>query len=154
LIGRIASMTSVVGLANTNLGQALVAPLVESGEILRLSNEIIRPYYLAKSRQAIGWVGEIFPDSIPYRVHRSEGAFFLWLWFDGLPITSRELYERLKRRDVLVVPGSECFFGIDDKRWRHRDECLRVTFTMPEEAVYQGLTVIAEEVAKAYDQGN
>jgi valine--pyruvate aminotransferase len=154
LIGRVASMTSVFGLANTNLGQALVAPLVESGEILRLSNEIIQPYYLAKSRQAIKWVGEIFPDSIPYRVHRSEGAFFLWLWFDGLPITSRELYERLKRRDVLVVPGSECFFGSDDDRWRHRDECLRVTFTMPEEAVYQGLIVIAEEVAKAYDQGN
>jgi valine--pyruvate aminotransferase len=127
--------------------------LIESGEILRLSNEIVQPFYRAKSRQATQWVGEIFDDAIPYRIHRSEGAFFLWMWFEGLPITSRELYERLKRQDVLVVPGSECFFGIDDDQWRHRDECLRVTFTMPEQAVRQGLTVIADEVAKAYQNG-
>ncbi len=153
LIHQISSMMSIVGLANTNLGQALIAPLVESGEILRLSNQVIQPYYLAKSQQAIKWVGEIFDDAIPYRIHRSEGAFFLWMWFEDLPISSRELYERLKRRGVLVVPGCECFFGIDDDQWRHRDECLRVTFTMPQRAVRQGLVVIAEEVAKAYQLG-
>lgn len=153
LIRHVASMTSIVGLSNTNLGQALVAPLIESGQILRLSNEIVQPFYRTKSQQATQWVGEIFDDAIPYHVHRSEGAFFLWMWFEGLPITSRDLYERLKRRDVLVVPGSECFFGIDDHDWRHRDECLRVTFTMPEQAVRQGLAVIADEVAKAYRSG-
>ena len=149
-ISKLASMTSIVGLANANLGQALVTPLIESGEILRLSREVIQPYYRVKSEQAIAWASELFDDSIPYRIHRSEGAFFLWFWFDGLPITSRALYERLKRRDVLVVPGSECFFGIDDENWRHRDECLRVTFTMPEAKVRQGLSIIADEVKRAY----
>ena len=146
-------MTSIVGLSNTNLGQSIVAPLAESGEILRLSNEVVLPFYRKKSQQAQEWVREFFDDSLDYRIHRSEGAFFLWMWFEGLPITSRELYERLKRRDVLVVPGNYFFFGIEDDDWRHRDECLRVTFTMPEEVVREGLRVIAEEVAKAYREG-
>ena len=125
-------------------------PLVESGEVLRLSNEVVQPFYREKSRQARQWVHEFFDDSLDYHVHRSEGALFLWLWFEGLPITSRQLYERLKQRDVLVVPGNYFFFGIDDEHWHHRDECLRVTFTMPERDVREGLRIIAEEVAIAY----
>lgn len=153
IIRSLMSMTSIVGLSNTNVGQAITRPLVESGEILRLSNEVVQPFYLAKSLQAQQWVREFFDDELPYHVHRSEGALFLWMWFEGLPISSRELYERLKRRDVLVVPGHYFFFGIDDDDWRHRDECLRVTFTMPEEDVREGIRVIAEEVAKAYRDG-
>jgi len=150
MISHLMSMNSIAALANPNLGQALVTPLIESGEILRLSRVVIEPYYRAKSEQAIVWAEELFDEKIPYRIHRSEGAFFLWMWFEGLPITSRELYERLKRRDVLVVPGSEFFFGLDNPDWRHRDECLRVTFTMPEKAVREGLAIIADEIVKAY----
>lgn len=148
----ISSLTSIVGLSNPNIGQAVMRPLVESGEILRLSNEVVQPFYREKSRQAQEWLREAMDDGLPYRVHRSEGALFLWLWFEGLPITSRQLYERLKARDVLVVPGSYFFFGLDDDDWRHRDECLRVSFTMPGQVVRDGLRVIAEEVKKAYQE--
>ncbi len=149
-IRSLSSMTSIIGLANTNVGQEIVRPLIESGEILRLSNQIVQPYYRDKSQQAQAWVHEFFDDDLPYRVHRSEGAFFLWMWFEGLPISSRELYERLKERDVLVVPGNYFFFGLDDETWPHRNECLRVSFTMPEQIVRDGFRIIAEEVAKAY----
>jgi valine--pyruvate aminotransferase len=149
-IKALASMTSIVGLSNTNVGQAIMRPLIESGEVLRLSNEVVQPYYREKSKQALQWVHELFDDSLNYHVHRSEGALFLWLWFQDLPITSRRLYERLKQRDVLVVPGNYFFFGLEDEQWRHRDECLRVTFTMPERDVREGLRIIAEEVAIAY----
>jgi valine--pyruvate aminotransferase len=152
LIRSIASMTSIVGLANSNVGQTIITPLVESGEILRLSNEVVQPYYRHKSLQAQQWVHEFFDDSLDFRIHRSEGAFFLWMWFEGLPIKSRQLYERLKQRDVLVVPGNYFFYGLQDDSWTHRDECLRVTFTMPEEDVREGYRVIAEEVGKAYRQ--
>ncbi len=150
MISSLASMNSIVGLSNTNIGQAIACPLIESGEILRLSNEVVQPYYRKKSEQAQSFVREYFDDSLPYHVHRSEGAFFLWLWFEDLPITSRELYERLKQRDVLVVPGNYFFFGIDDAEWPHRNECLRVSFAMPEEIVRDGLRIISEEAAKAY----
>ena len=150
VIQALGSMTSIVGLANPNVGQAIVKPLVESGEILRLSENVVQPFYREKSRKTLEWVKEFFDDSLPYRVHRSEGAFFLWLWFEDLPITSRELYERLKARGVLVVPGNYFFFGINDQHWRHRDECIRVSFTMADEVVRDGFRVIAEEVKKAY----
>ena len=153
VIRRISSMTSIVGLSNTNTGQAIIQPLIASGEVLRLSNEVVQPFYLEKSRQAQVWVREFFDDSLPYRVHVSEGALFLWMWFADMPITARELYERLKARDVLVVPGHYFFFGLEDEDWRHRQECIRVTFTMPEEVVKKGFQIIAEEVAKAYAAG-
>lgn len=150
LVRSVASMMSIVGLANTNIGQAIVTPLLESGEILRLSNELVRPFYQAKSEQALAWVREFFDDQIPYRIHLSEGAFFLWMWFDRLPIGSRELYERLKQRDVLVVPGNYFFYGMLDETWQHRNECIRVTFTMSDSMVREGIRIIAEVVRDAY----
>lgn len=149
----VTSMSAIVGLANGNVGQALVEPLVRSGEILRMSEEVICPFYSKKSRQARQWVNEVFDASLPYRVHLSEGALFLWMWFEDLPISSAKLYENIKQRDVLIVSGHYFFFGLDtgdEQMAKHRDECIRVTFTMEEDAVYEGLKVIAEEVAKAY----
>lgn len=146
----IASMTSIMGLANTNTGQAIVQPLVESGEILRLSNEVVQPFYREKSLQAQAWVKQYFDPQLNYHIHRSEGALFLWAWFEGLPISSHELYERLKARHVLIVPGSYFFFGQDDSDWKHRDECIRINFTMPAEDVETGIRIIGEEVSKAY----
>ena len=66
---------------------------------------------------------------LPYRIHRPEGAIFLWLWFEGLPITSEELYQRLKARGLLVVPGQNFFPGMDDN-WSHKDECIRVSYVL------------------------
>ncbi|MCH7227782.1 valine--pyruvate transaminase [Haloferula sp. A504] len=146
----VAGMSSVVGLSNPNIGQAIARPLVESGEILKLSNETVQPFYVEKSRLAQKWVAESFGDDFPYRVHRSEGALFLWLWFPDLPITSRELYQRLKERGVLIVPGHYFFFGLEDEAWRHRDECLRMTFTMDGPTVREGIRIIGEEVQRAW----
>ena len=147
----VSSMSAIVGLANGNIGQTIMEPLIRSGEILELSNEVVRPYYVAKSRQARAWVDQEFDDSLPYRVHLSEGALFLWLWFEGMPITSRELYERLKKRGVLIVSGHYFFFGEDDlEPWPHRHECIRMTYTMDEHTVHEGIKIIAEEVAAAY----
>ncbi len=150
----VASMSAIVGLANGNVGQALMEPLVRSGEILSLSNEVVRPYYIDKSKAARQWVAEAFDDALPYRVHLSEGALFLWLWFEGLPISSRELYERLKARGVLIVSGHYFFFGLDDSDWQHRNECIRMTYTMDEATVKGGIEIIAEEVARAYSEAS
>lgn len=152
----VSSMSAIVGLANNNIGQALMRPLIESGEILKISNEIVKPFYKEKSLQAQEWVREYFPDELPYRHHVSEGALFLWIWFKGLPITTQELYERLKERGVLVVSGHHFFFGLDESEssWSHVHECIRVTYTMPAEQVKSGLAIIGEEVAKVYAGGD
>ena len=149
IIRAISAMTAVVGLANNNIGQALTLPMLESGELINISNDIIRPFYKDRAQRARKSAAQAFGNSTPYRIHASEGAFFLWFWFPGLPISSRELYRRLKRRNVLVVPGEYFFYGLS-KPWQHSNECIRVTFSQPEQTVTQGINIIAEEVKKAY----
>lgn len=147
----IANMSAIVGLAQPNLGQAMVRPMMESGEILRLSQEFVLPYYREKSQFAQRCVRESFGNRWEYFIHRSEGALFLWLWFPGLPISSKELYERLKKRGVLIISGHYFFFGLEnDIAWKHREQCLRMTYTMSAEVVEEGIRLIAEEVDKAH----
>ena len=146
IIRALASMSAIVGLSNPSTGQQILLPLVESGEILRLSEEVVRPFYQEKCRLAKESAAEAFGDGFEWFMHRSEGALFLWFWFPGLPITSKELYHRLKQRGVLVIPGEHFFFGHDQPDWAHRHECIRVSYAMDEAVVRDGLRIIAEEV--------
>jgi valine--pyruvate aminotransferase len=142
-------MTAIVGLANGNVGQQLALPWVESGEILEFGPRILRPFYEAKSRAAQAWTREFFDAAgVDWALHASEGAFFHWLWLRGLKIPTRELYERLKARKVLVVPGEYFFFGLAED-WPHAHQCLRLNFSQPEDVVREGLRIIAEEAARA-----
>jgi valine--pyruvate aminotransferase len=149
IIRAVCSMSAIVGLANPSIGQHIVLPLVESGEILRLSREVVRPYYQEKRDLALRAAGEAFGEDIEWAVHRSEGAIFLWFWFPGLRISTKELYQRLKQRGVLVIPGESFFYGLEDPDWKHREECIRVSYAMDECVVRDGLRIIAEEVRKA-----
>lgn len=144
----IASMMAVTGLANGNFGQAIAGPLLKSRQILDLSREVIRPFYLQKRNAALAAIAEFFPADLPYALHESEGAMFLWLWMENSPRSSRAIYESLKRRGVLVIPGEYFFFGLPDDGWKHRHECLRVSFAMTDSEVREGLRMIAEEIAK------
>jgi valine--pyruvate aminotransferase len=139
---------TIVSLACGNLGPALAKALFDSGEILSLTRQYVTPFYRERSQQAVQWFRQQLGD-LPYHIHKPEGAIFLWLWFEGLPITSQELYERLKRRGVLIVPGHNFFVGMDDD-WPHRHECIRVSYARDAQTVQQGITIIAEEVALAY----
>lgn len=148
---QVSSMTSIVGLANANVGQEILRPLVASGEILRLSKEVVKPFYEERSKMAQQWFAREFDESVPYYIHRSEGALFLWLWFEDLPITARALYERLKKRGVLVVPSEFFFFGLPaDLDWKHTRECIRVSYTMDAGTVEYGIKIIADEVNRVY----
>ena len=144
----IASMTAVTGLANGNFGQAIAGPLIKNREVMTLSREVIKPYYLKKRNAALSAVGEFFPDDLPYALHESEGAMFLWIWVENSRRSSREIYEALKNRGVLVVPGEYFFFGLPEDGWKHRQECLRISFAMPDAEVRAGLKIIAEEIAR------
>ncbi len=167
IIQAMGSMNSIVGLANSNLGQAIVKPMLDSGEVCDLTSQVIRPFYQRKSEFAQRCVREIFSDQLPYRIHLSEGAFFLWMWFEDLPIHSQELYRRLKERKVLVVPGHHFFFGLEDAcrsevepqvagnrmnqaNWKHQEECIRVSFAMPDEVIRRGIEIVGEEIERAY----
>lgn len=146
IIRAIGSLSAIVGLSNPSTGQQIMLPLVESGEILRLSRDVVKPFYEEKCRLARQTAIEEFGGDFEWRMHRSEGALFLWFWFPGLPIPTKELYARLKQRGVLVVPGEYFFFGLESPEWPHRHECIRVSYAMNESIVRDGLRIIAEEV--------
>lgn len=145
----VTSVTAIAGLANGTIGQQLVLPLVESGAILEMGPKHLLPFYAEKSRMAQAWICEFFSNAgVDWAIHASEGAFFHWLWLRGMKITTQELYQRLKARKVLIVPGEYFFFGFNDD-WSHRHECLRLNFSQPAEVVREGLRIIADEAAKA-----
>ncbi|MGB1807900.1 MAG: valine--pyruvate transaminase [Porticoccaceae bacterium] len=143
---------TVVSLACGNLGPTIARELFSSGEILSLSRQLVGPFYKQRAEQTVSWFRQALGD-LPYRIHSPEGAIFLWLWFDGLPITSQELYQRLKARGVLVVPGHNFFPGMDSD-WRHQQECIRVSYAQDGKTVEQGIQIIAQEVAAAYQQAS
>ena len=139
---------TIVSLACGNLGPALAKELFASGEILTLTRDYVTPFYREGSQRAVSWFREALGD-LPFHIHKPEGAIFLWLWFENLPISSRALYQRLKQRGVLIVPGHNFFVGMADD-WRHQHECIRVSYAQPAEVVRKGIRIIAEEVKAAY----
>lgn len=147
VIKALSGINAILNLATGSFGAMIAEPLVRSGEILSLSRDVVCPFYKAKMERAVEVFREAMgEDSCRWYVHKPEGAMFLWLWFPDLPISSLELYQRLKQRGVLVVSGHYFFPGLPDDGWRHRHECLRVTYSQDDERVAAGLRIIADEV--------
>ncbi len=149
--GALKSMNAIMSLSPNNFGAVLAQKIVANSKITSISRELIRPFYKAKMEKAVALVKKEF-TGIPYRIHKPEGAMFLWLWFEGLPITSLELYEQLKENGVLVVSGHYFFPGLAGD-WQHKNECLRVTYSQDDEDVKKGLSIIATIVRRAYGKG-
>lgn len=145
------NMNGIISLAPGSVGPALANHIIAKGDLLKLSSEVIKPFYKQKSQRAVELLQEAITDE-RFRIHKPEGAIFLWLWFDELPITTMELYQRLKARGVLIVPGEYFFIGQKDE-WDHAHQCLRMNYVQDDEMMQKGIAIIAEEVEKAYQQG-
>ncbi|ASF98677.1 valine--pyruvate transaminase [Vibrio anguillarum] len=144
------NMNGIISLAPGSIGPAIAHHMIEKGDLLRLSRDVIKPFYQQKSQRAVELLKQAISDP-RFRIHKPEGAIFLWLWFDELPITTMELYQRLKARGVLIVPGEYFFIGQQDD-WQHAHQCLRMNYVQDDEAMQKGIQIIAQEVALAYQQ--
>ncbi|CAH1545107.1 valine--pyruvate transaminase [Vibrio harveyi] len=145
------NMNGIISLAPGSVGPALANHIIGKGDLLKLSSEVIKPFYKQKSQRAVELLQEAITDE-RFRIHKPEGAIFLWLWFNELPITTMELYQRLKARGVLIVPGEYFFIGQKDE-WDHAHQCLRMNYVQDDEMMQKGIAIIAEEVEKAYREG-
>ena len=150
VIRGLTGVNAIVNLTTGGFGAALTVEMIESGEIISISNDVIRPFYQDRANQAVELVRRELAG-YDYAIHRPEGAIFLWLWFPGLPIGCAELYQRLKERGVLVTPGHHFFPGLAGD-WRHKHECIRVTYSQSPEVVAKGIAIIADEVKRAFDR--
>ncbi len=139
----IAAMSRINGimiLAPNSVGPTLMTRLIKDKELLPLCNDVIKPYYQKKAEIAVTLFDEIF-EGLPVYLHKLEGAFFMWLWFKDMGVTSEVLYEELKKEDVYVIPGHNFFIGIDDS-WQHKHECIRINYAKDEAILRKGLEEI------------
>ncbi len=149
VVSAVGEVNGILSLAPGSMGAVMVEPLLRDGRLLELCHQHIQPFYRRRAEQARAWLAEGLAGT-PCRIHVPEGAMFLWLWMPGCPVSSQVLYERLKARGVLVVPGHYFFPGMEDDDWSHKHECLRITYSQNPDEVERGLAMVAEEVRKAW----
>ena len=152
VVTALGAANAIFCLAPGSLGPALATSLVENGEVLALSRDVIRPHYSERAARAVDMLRNGL-DGYDARIHRPEGAFFLWLWLPGLSVTSAELYDRLKTRGVVVVSGHYFFPGLEYDDWTHKHECIRISYADDWSRIEQGLAIVVEEVRRARDGG-
>lgn len=148
VIDAFAKANTILSLACGNFGPALARHLLQDRKILSLSRDLVAPFYRARMEHAV----KVFKQELaglPCRIHKPEGAIFLWLWFEGLPVSSEVLYQRLKARGVLVVSGHHFFPGLAAD-WPHSHECIRVTYCQDAAVVEQGAAIVADEVRQIF----
>jgi valine--pyruvate aminotransferase len=139
-------VNTICNLATSSTGPTLISGIFNNDEITTLT-QTVRHYYQTK----VEFVTQAFKKAltgIPYRIHVPEGAIFIWLWLQDLPITSNELYQKLKSKGVLVIPGEEFFIGLDE--WQHKKECIRISYAQSPEKITAGINIIQQELKALY----
>lgn len=150
IIQRFSRATASLSLAPSNLGPIIMKSLIATGDIKLIVEQHVRPFYRSKMQQTVGYLIERFAN-LPLKIHQPEGAFFLWLWFQNLPVDSQQLYERLKAKGVLVLSGHHFFKPLSED-WDHRHQCIRLSYCQPWERVQRGIDIIAEEIENIYSK--
>jgi len=142
------NLSGIMALSPGGIGPEIVLPLVKNKEIIELSDTVIKPFYKEKSVIAINLLRSKI-TSENFRIHKAEGALFLWLWFKDLPISSNELYKMLKNKGLIVVSGHYFFPGLDQD-WKHKNECLRLNYAQDSKVVERGIEILAETINELY----
>ena len=138
------NMTAITSLAPAGIGAALVNQLILDRGLLPLCNDVIRPFYQQRSELAVRLLREAINDP-RLHIHKPEGSIFLWLWIEGLGITTTELYQRMKKNGLLVVPG-KYFFPGQSSVSDHAESCIRINYVQSEEQLYKGIEILAAEL--------
>jgi valine--pyruvate aminotransferase len=138
---------------SSRYGQAIAARAIASGALAQVSETVIRPYYQDKFAVLEAALTETMPDDVPWYLHRGEGSIFAWIWFDQLPITDWQLYQQLKQRDVIVVPGNAFFPGIREA-WPHTEQCLRISLTASSQEIREAMGQLGELVRTVYQSAS
>lgn len=147
-IAAIGNMNGIISLAPGSIGPAIANEMIVRGDLLRLSEEVIKPFYEAKVGETIAILRRYLPED-RCLIHKPEGAIFLWLWFRDLPISTETLYQRLKARGVLMVPGHFFFPGLEHE-WPHTHQCMRMNYVPDAEKIERAVQILAEELEAAF----
>ena len=152
VVKAISSLNAIVNLAPTRFGAAIATPLLQDDRLKDLSDNHIRPFYQGQAKLAVQLLkqelGDLPNDAM--KIHKPEGAIFLWVWFKDLPITTVELYERLKAKGTLIIPSEHFFVGVDTENFKHAHECIRLSIAQDDDTLKKGIATIGEVVRAVY----
>lgn len=137
---------TILNLASGNLGPAMAARLLAGRQLQTLAREVLRPWYQAKAQKAVELLRTALHD-IPFHIHKPEGAFFLWLWFPQLPVSSNQLYRQLKHHGLLVIPGEASFMGLAEP-WDHSQQCLRLSYAVDDATLEKAAAILASTLRR------
>ena len=156
VVKAISSLNAIVNLAPTRFGAAIATPLLQDDRLKDLSDNHIRPFYQGQAKLAVQLLKQELGDlPSPYnnamKIHKPEGAIFLWVWFKDLPITTVELYERLKAKGTLIIPSEHFFVGVDTENFKHAHECIRLSIAQDDDTLKKGIATIGEVVRAVYN---
>lgn len=149
VIKAVSAMNAIINLAPTRFGATIATPLFKNDDIVRLADTAIKPFYQRQSRLAVRLLKEHCAD-LPVLIHKPEGAMFLWVWFENLPVSSQRLYEMLKEKGTLIIPSEHFFVGIDTTSYCHAHECIRLSVAQPDDVLQAGISTIADVVRAVY----
>ena len=152
-IRRIAEYNAVQCLAPNSMALPL-AGLISSGGLSELAVKEIRPFYQRRRDLCSELLQQEFAG-YPVRWHKPEGAFFMWIWFQQLPMAATELYQLLKKRGVIIIPGGHFQPGSPGAEPQHCNQCIRLSYsTSSESEIREGIAVLAEEVRRLYGRAD
>jgi len=149
IIRYFSNMTAITSLAPAGIGADIVNQLILDKDLLPLCHDLIRPFYEARAQLAVSLLRSTIDDS-RLQIHKPEGSMFLWLWFEGLGIDTAELYQRLKRNGLLVVPGKYFFPGQGSDVGEHANSCVRMNYVQSEQELAQGINILARELKRCW----
>lgn len=151
IVQAICSMNAIINLSPVRFGAAIAKPLFDHDQMIELANQAIKPFYYAQSKLAVRLLQETLAD-LPIKIHKPEGAMFLWVWFKDLPVSTQRLYELLKEQGTLIIPSEHFFVGIDTQHYPHAHECIRLSVAQPDEVLKNGIETIARVVRTLYQE--
>lgn len=147
LIEKMTILNGIVNLAPSSFTSTLLDRVLKNPGFDKYIQEDLFPHYQKRQKAAFQHLQKSLQGTSA-KIHRAQGGFFLWLWIPSFPLSSYQLYEKLKKEKVVVVPGNYFFAEESD----HKDAYLRISYTMEEEKVIKGLKIIGDTIKKTYSQ--
>jgi valine--pyruvate aminotransferase len=131
----------------SRLMQSAIAACLRSGELDVMTSSVIAPFYARRRALAERLLAKHMPSDVAWRSHAAEGGMFAWVWIDEDWFDDLELYRLLKRHHVFVAPGRSFFTNLPP-RGAHSTRCFRITLTVDEGVLTEGVSRIAAAVAE------
>jgi valine--pyruvate aminotransferase len=141
---------SNVGIHSSRFGQALAAKAMLSKQLEDVSAQVVRPLYQKKLELFKQALTQFLPDHIAWYLHRAEGSLFAWLWVETEEMNDFEMYQKLKSRGVLCVPGSTFFPGSQGEV-PHQHRCMRFSMTAPDEHIEMAAQLLGQELSSHHN---